>query len=58
MKFSNIILGSLGFAIVAAGLSIGNAALAAGEAALITKRQGGHDGSVRPHEGDRRVRQE
>jgi len=40
MKARNTILGSLCFAIVAAGLGAGNAALAAGEAAVITKRQG------------------
>ncbi len=40
MKFRNTILGSLCFAIVAAGLTVGTAALAAGEATLVTKRQG------------------
>ena len=40
MKFSNTILGSLSFAIVAAGLTVGTAALAAGDASVVTKRQG------------------
>ena len=40
MKFRNTILASLCFAIVAAGLTVGTAALAAGVATLVTKRQG------------------
>ena len=39
-EFRNTILGSLCFAIVAAGLTVGTAALAAGEATQVTKRQG------------------
>ncbi len=40
MNFRSTILVSLCFAIVAAGLTVGTAALAAGEATQVTKRQG------------------